>query len=77
MLRRCWDLRNIPCGASSVSDHDNFCHDRSDIQVRLTRRELIQNRSDNNKIQGTDLLSNAQVPITHNQRDSSSLRAFA
>ena len=28
MLRRHWDLRNIPCEASSVSDHDNFCHDR-------------------------------------------------
>jgi hypothetical protein len=28
MLRRCWDLRNIPCEASSVSDHDDFCRGR-------------------------------------------------
>ena len=38
MLRRCWDLRNIPCEASSVSDQDEYRRDRSDIQVRLTRR---------------------------------------
>ena len=76
MLRRCWDLRNIPCEASSVSDHDNLCHDRSDIQVRLTRRESIQNRSDNNETEGTDVLNNAHVAMTHNQCDSCFLRAL-
>lgn len=41
-----------------------------------TRRELIQNRSDNNEIQGTDVLNDAHVPITHNECDSCSLRGF-
>ncbi len=62
MLRRCWDLRNIPCEASSVSDQDKYRRDRSDIPVRLTRREADQNRSDNHKIQRPDVLSNAHVP---------------
>ena len=76
MLRRRWDVRNIPCRASSVSDHDNLCHDRSDIQVRLTRRESIQNCSDNNETEGTDVLNNAHVAMTHNQCDSCFLRAL-